>query len=274
MSRDAARRTPLTMSRDAAKRNSLTTSREAGKGSVPTTRRGAAKPSDPTASRLADGTRRALDVAIAGTLLVAAAPLLAVLGLLVRATSPGPALFVQERVGKDGHVFGLLKLRTMVADAPTRGGALTTPGDPRVTRVGAWLRRWKLDELPQLVNVVRGDMSVVGPRPEVPRYVAGYTARERAVLRVRPGITDPASLAYADEAAVLARFEDCERAYVDTVLPAKLALSLDYLERRTLRSDLGVLMRTLIRVARGGRAHTNATNMPHAGQSPRRSALR
>jgi lipopolysaccharide/colanic/teichoic acid biosynthesis glycosyltransferase len=228
---------------------------------------------DPTMSRLADRTRRTIDVAVAGALLVAAAPLLAVLALVVRATSPGPALFVQERVGKDGRVFGLLKLRTMVADAPARGGALTTPGDPRVTRVGAWLRRWKLDELPQLANVVRGDMSLVGPRPEVPRYVAGYTARERAVLRVRPGITDPASLAYADEAAVLARFEDCERAYVEAVLPAKLALSLDYLERRTLRSDLGVLIRTLIRVARGGRAPTSTMNVPRAGESPRRAAL-
>jgi lipopolysaccharide/colanic/teichoic acid biosynthesis glycosyltransferase len=262
------------MSREAAKRSAPTTSREAAKRDVPPMSRGAATRSGPTTRRLADAARRAIDVAVAGTLLVAAAPLLAVLGLLVRATSPGPALFVQERVGKDGGVFGLLKLRTMVADAPARGGALTTPGDPRVTRVGAWLRRWKLDELPQLANVVRGDMSLVGPRPEVPRYVAGYSARQRAVLRVRPGITDPASLAYADEAAVLGRFDDCERAYVETVLPAKLALSLDYLERRTLRSDLGVLLRTLIRVARGGRAYPDTMNaVTHADESPRRAAL-
>jgi lipopolysaccharide/colanic/teichoic acid biosynthesis glycosyltransferase len=161
----------------------------------------------------------------------------------------------------------------MVADAPARGGALTRPGDPRVTRVGAWLRRWKLDELPQLVNVVRGDMSLVGPRPEVPRYVAGYTARQRAVLRVRPGITDPASLAYADEAAVLARFDDCERAYVETVLPAKLALSLEYLECRTLRSDLGIVWRTAIRIARGGRARTGETHTVSDADGPRRAAL-
>src|SRR5262245_19459095 len=102
----------------------------------------------------------------------------------------------------------------MVADAPARGGVLTAPGDARITRLGAVLRRWKLDELPQLANVLRGDMSLVGPRPEVPCYVAGYSPRQRAVLRVRPGITDPASLAYVDEAAVLARFDDCERAYV------------------------------------------------------------
>jgi lipopolysaccharide/colanic/teichoic acid biosynthesis glycosyltransferase len=225
-------------------------------------------------SRGADAVRRAVDVVVAGALLVPLAPVLAVLGLLVRATSPGPAFFVHERVGKDGRRFGLLKLRTMVADAPARGGALTAPADPRVTRVGAWLRRWKLDELPQLVNVVRGDMSLVGPRPEVPRYVAGYSPRERAVLRVRPGITDPASLEYADEAAVLARFDDCERAYVETVLPAKLALSLAYLERRTLRSDVRVMLETVLRIARGGRAQRDRQlTASDPGRRPRRAVV-
>jgi lipopolysaccharide/colanic/teichoic acid biosynthesis glycosyltransferase len=180
---------------------------------------------------------------------------------------------VQERVGRDGRPFGLLKLRTMVADAPARGAALTAPGDPRITRLGGWLRRWKLDELPQLVNVVRGDMSLVGPRPEVPRYVAGYSDRERAVLRVRPGLTDPASLAFVDEAAVLARYDDCERAYVDEVLPAKLALSLEYLERRTLRSDLGILARTLVRVVSGGRGTANTDHTAPAGRRTRHAAL-
>ena len=222
----------------------------------------------------ADRARRVLDVAVAGTLLVLGAPLLAATALLVRATSPGPALFVQERVGKDGRVFGLRKLRTMVADAPVRGGALTTPGDPRVTRVGAVLRRWKLDELPQLLNVLGGDMSLVGPRPEVPRYVAGYGPRQREVLRVRPGITDPASLAFVDEAAVLARYDDCERAYVETVLPAKLALSLAYLERRTLASDLGVLARTLVRIARGGRAEPDPIDSVAAAVRRARGAAR
>jgi lipopolysaccharide/colanic/teichoic acid biosynthesis glycosyltransferase len=225
-------------------------------------------------TRIADGTRRALDVVVGGALLVAAAPLLGVLAVVVRATSAGPALFVQTRVGKDGRIFGLLKLRTMVSDAATRGGALTAPGDPRITRVGAWIRRWKLDELPQLANVVRGDMSLVGPRPEVPRYVAGYSPDQRAVLRVRPGITDPASLEYVDEAAVLATFDDCERGYVDTVLPAKLELSLAYLERRTLRSDLGVLVRTIVRVARGGRARPDRkASVPDVARRTRRTAL-
>jgi lipopolysaccharide/colanic/teichoic acid biosynthesis glycosyltransferase len=220
-----------------------------------------------------DGVRRALDVAVSGMLLLATAPVLGVLALAVRATSPGPALFRHERVGRGGRPFQLLKFRTMVADAPARGGALTTPGDPRITRLGAVLRRWKLDELPQLANVLRGDMSLVGPRPEVPRYVAGYTPRQQRVLRVRPGITDPASLAYVDEAAVLARFDDCERAYVEVVLPAKLALSLDYLDRRTLRSDLGVLVRTLVRIARGGRAHSGLDLVAPAGRRTGRAAL-
>ena len=192
----------------------------------------------------ADAARRALDLVVGGTLLLVAAPALAVLAAAVRATSPGPALFVQERVGRDGRPFGLLKLRTMVADAPARGAALTAPGDPRITRLGGWLRRWKLDELPQLVNVVRGDMSLVGPRPEDPRYVALYTEEEREVLRARPGITGPASLAYRHEEALLSD-DDWEARYRSEVLPAKLALDREYLSRRTVWSDASLVLRTV-----------------------------
>jgi lipopolysaccharide/colanic/teichoic acid biosynthesis glycosyltransferase len=192
--------------------------------------------------------RRLLDVTVAGVILLVLAPLLGVLALLVRATSTGPALFRQIRVGRNGRPFVLLKLRTMRADAP--GPAITSGGDPRITRLGAWLRRAKLDELPQLWNVLRGDMSLVGPRPEVPHYVALYTAAQRAVLRARPGLTDPASLAWADEAARLATFAEPDRAYADVVLPQKLALSLTYLARRTVWSDLAVVMRTVAHVAR------------------------
>jgi lipopolysaccharide/colanic/teichoic acid biosynthesis glycosyltransferase len=194
--------------------------------------------------------RRLLDVAVAGVLLLALSPLLAVLVVLVRATSPGPALFRQTRIGRDGRPFVLLKLRTMHADAASTGPAITAGTDPRITPLGARLRRAKLDELPQLWNVLRGDMSLVGPRPEVPHYVARYTAAQRAVLRARPGLTDPASLAWADEAATLATFADPQRAYADAVLPQKLAASLAYLERRTVWSDLAVVTRTAAHVAR------------------------
>jgi lipopolysaccharide/colanic/teichoic acid biosynthesis glycosyltransferase len=194
--------------------------------------------------------RRLLDVIVAGVLLVALAPLLAVLALLVRATSPGPALFRQIRVGRNGRAFVLLKLRTMHADAAWAGPAITAGADPRITPLGARLRRAKLDELPQLWNVLWGDMSLVGPRPELPHYVWRYTAAQRAVLRSRPGLTDPASLAWADEAASLATFADPERAYVETVLPRKLALSLAYLERRTVWTDLAVVARTAAHVTR------------------------
>ena len=192
--------------------------------------------------------RRLLDVTVAGMLLLVLAPLLGVLALLVRANSTGPALFRQIRVGRNGRPFVLLKLRTMRAGAP--GPVITFGGDARITRLGAWLRRTKLDELPQLWNVLRGEMSLVGPRPEVPDYVALYTAAQRAALLVRPGLTDPASIAWADEAARLARFAEPDRAYADVVLPQKLALSLTYLERRTVWSDLAVVMRTVGHLAR------------------------
>ncbi|MBX3601716.1 MAG: sugar transferase [Rubrivivax sp.] len=177
-------------------------------------------------------------------------PLLLAIALAVRLDSPGPALFRQERVGRHGRPFRIHKFRTMAADAPARGLPLTVGADPRITRVGAWLRRTRLDELPQFLDILRGDMSLVGPRPEVPRYVALYppALRDR-VLAVRPGLTDPASLQFIDEAALLAAAADPEREYVDVILPRKLALAADYAERATLTGDLCVLWRTLRRLA-------------------------
>lgn len=201
-----------------------------------------------TSGPLDEALRRTLDVVVAAVGLLVLLPVLGVVALLVKATSPGPVLFVQERVGRGLAPFRLLKFRTMVADAPARGPAITVGADPRVTRVGALLRRTKLDELPQLVNVLRGDMSLVGPRPEVPRYVALYGEDERRIFTVRPGITDPASLLYADESAVLASYPDPERAYREVVLPHKLRVSLAYLETRTVWSDVGLLVRTALRV--------------------------
>ncbi|MDR7420623.1 MAG: sugar transferase [Armatimonadota bacterium] len=204
---------------------------------------------DTVGSRLDAAARRLLDVVGSGVALLVLGPLLLAVAAAIRLTSGKPVFFVQERVGRGGVPFGLLKFRTMVVGAPARGPAVTIGRDPRITRVGHVLRRWKLDELPQFWNVLRGDMSLVGPRPEVPRYVAGYTAEQRRVLEARPGITDPASLAYADEASVLATYPDPERAYREIVLPDKLARSLAYLERRTVWSDLAIMWRTLRRIA-------------------------
>ena len=189
--------------------------------------------------------KRVFDLVVASVLLALLAPLLLVIAAWVRLDSPGPALFRQERVGRGGRPFRIHKFRTMVADAPQRGPALTVGDDARITRAGRWLRRHRLDELPQLIDVVKGDMSLVGPRPEVPRYVAHYPAALRDdVLALKPGLTDPVSLAHLDESALLARAADPEREYVEVVLPRKLELSLAYARRATVFSDLGVLWRT------------------------------
>lgn len=184
--------------------------------------------------------------------LLVLAPVFAAVAMAITVTSPGPVFFRQVRVGRAGEPFRIYKFRTMRLDAEAVGGQLTVSGDPRVTRVGVYLRASKIDELPQLINVLLGDMSLVGPRPEVPRYVALYTPEQRRVLRVRPGITDPASILYRDEAAVLARADDPERAYIDEVLPHKLEINLAYLERRSLASDVGVILSTVWRLVRRG----------------------
>ena len=189
--------------------------------------------------------QRALDLVIAGPALLLLAPLFLVLGLAVRLGDGGPVFYRAQRVGRHGRPFRLYKFRTMVVDADRAGCGLTAGADPRITRVGRFLRQTKLDELPQLLNVLRGEMSLTGPRPEDPRYVALYTAEQRAVLAVRPGITSAASLRYRHEADLLGG-ADWETVYRQEVMPAKLALDLEYLARRTLRSDLGLLARTAV----------------------------
>lgn len=187
--------------------------------------------------------KRLFDVMVSGIGLLALSPLLLAIGLAVRLTSPGPALYKAKRVGRDGELFTLYKFRSMVADADKQGPGVTTAGDSRVTPVGRILRRTKLDELPQLFNVLRGDMSLVGPRPEDPRYVALYTPEQRAVLRVRPGITSPASVHYRDEERIL-QGENWETQYMTQVLPAKLALDLEYAQEANLLTDLKIILQT------------------------------
>lgn len=194
--------------------------------------------------------KRLFDIVAAGTGLLLLAPLLLALALWIRLDSPGPALFRQVRVGRHGVPFEILKFRTMVAGAE-RGPQLTAGRDARITRAGRFLRRSKLDELPQLFNVVLGSMSLVGPRPEVPRYVACYPPDvRRTVLSVAPGITDWAAILYKDESAILAQAEDPERAYLDTILPAKLCWYERYVRERSFWIDLRILFRTLAAIVR------------------------
>src|SRR6266705_6000724 len=189
--------------------------------------------------------KRAFDLVGAGLGVVLLAPLLALLGVLVKAEDGGPVLFRQERVGYRGRRFRIWKFRTMVPDAELRGLPLTVGRDPRVTRIGAWMRRLKLDELPQLFNVLFGDMTFVGPRPELARYVALYGAAQRQVLELVPGITDEASIRYADEDALLAKAADPERFYVDQIMQEKIRINLAYAARATFWADVVDILTTL-----------------------------
>ncbi len=189
--------------------------------------------------------KRAFDLLGAGTGLLLLWPLFALMALAIRLDSPGPVFYRQVRIGLHGAPFRIHKFRTMRFDPQDTGPQLTVGADARITRVGGWLRRTKLDELAQLIDVLQGHMSLVGPRPEVPRYVAMYPPDLRdAVLSVRPGITDPASLAFLDEGALLARASDPEREYADVLLPHKLRLAAQYAAQSSLRSDLRILWRT------------------------------
>lgn len=194
-----------------------------------------------------NGVRRLLDILVAGGGLLLLSPLFGLVALVIKRNSTGPVFHRAQRVGKEGELFRLYKFRSMVASADRQGPGITVYGDTRITTVGRFLRRTKIDELPQLLNVLLGDMSLVGPRPEDPRYVAQYTPAQRQALRVRPGITSAASLAYRHEEQLLAG-DDWETIYCTQVLPDKLAIDLAYLERRTLFSDLQILLQTLAAV--------------------------
>lgn len=187
-----------------------------------------------------------MDIVLSAVGLVLLAPLLLTVALAVKLDSPGPVFFRQVRVGRFGVPFRIHKFRTMVHAPADAGPALTIGADRRITRTGVWLRRTRVDELAQLIDVFRGAMSLVGPRPEVPHYVALYPPALRdKVLSVRPGITDPASLAYRDESAMLARAADPEREYTEVILPAKVALAARYVDEASLGADLRVMLRSL-----------------------------
>ena len=224
--------------------------------------------------------KRICDLVISITALLVLLPLLAVIALAVKLSSRGPALYAGIRGGLDGVPFRILKFRSMVDGAESIGGSATAENDPRITPVGHWIRRTKVDELPQLINVIKGEMSLVGPRPEVYRYVARYSAQDSIVLSVLPGLTDWASLWDIGEGSTLRRYEDSEAAYAKIILPEKLKLQRYYVEHWSLLDDFRIMFNTAAKlfhrswIPRRLRQIMHAKNVPIIpGQAPGRGVL-
>ena len=192
--------------------------------------------------------KRAMDIVISGGALVVIWPVLLLIALAIKIDDPGPVFYRQVRVGKDGREFRIFKFRTMVVDADKKGLQITVGRDNRITRMGRLLRKTKLDELAQLLNVFVGEMSFVGPRPEVPKYVNLYTPYQRQVLLVRPGITDYASIAYRNENDMLEGAEDPEKMYIDVIMPDKIELNMKYLREISPLADIRLIFSTIIAV--------------------------
>ncbi|MFZ6053291.1 sugar transferase [Halocola ammonii] len=195
--------------------------------------------------------KRFFDIIFSLIVLLVLLPIFLLLALAIVIDSPGGPFYKQERIGKGGVPFYLLKFRSMHPYADKRGKLTVGTRDPRITRMGRFIRKYKLDEFPQLVNVIKGEMSIVGPRPEVAKYVDLYTNEQRRVLTVRPGLTDYASLKYFDENDLLAKAEDPEKEYIEVIMPAKLKLNLEYIEKKSLATDLKIIFKTLGRIVGG-----------------------
>lgn len=189
--------------------------------------------------------KRAFDLLSSISGLIILSPLFILISIWVKTSSKGPIFFVQKRVGKDFKEFNLYKFRSMVADAPKKGLQITSGDDPRITKVGQFIRKTKIDELPQLINVIKGEMSLVGPRPEVKKYVDIKKDDYKKVLSVHPGITDLAAIEFRDEEKILEGFEDKEKAYINEVLPQKIALYYKYIDNITFKSDIKIILQTL-----------------------------
>lgn len=195
-------------------------------------------------------TGQLFDRAVAFVALLLLLPLLLLVALAVRLSSPGPVLFRQVRVGLQGRNFEILKFRTMVDGADRMAENVSAAGDPRVTSVGRFLRAWYLDELPQFINVLKGDMSLVGPRPETPEFVLLYTPSERRVLEVRPGLAGPSTLGHMDEAELLASVENPAEHYRNVLLHQRVQMDIGYLEKKNLVYDVALLLRQVVAIAR------------------------
>ena len=189
--------------------------------------------------------KRLFDLVVSGIGLILLAPVFLLVALSIKLDSSGPIFYQGDRIGKDGVPFKIFKLRTMVLHADQMGSALTCGQDPRVTRIGRFLRKWKIDELPQLINVVHGEMSLVGPRPESPGYVRHYTQTQRQVLAVKPGITGLSQVKYRHEEALLQRCRDLEAEYLSVIMPRKLELDLAYVRDQSLALDLALIGQTV-----------------------------
>lgn len=192
--------------------------------------------------------KRILDIFFAMILFVILLPFMFLIGILVGVTSKGGVFFCQERITTYGRPFRIIKFRTMVSDAEKKGSQVTTRGDSRVTAIGRFLRKVRLDELPQLINIIKGDMSIVGTRPEVPRYVEKYTSRMMATLLLPAGVTSKASIAYKDEERLLSAGEDVDKIYVEQVLPEKMKYNLAYLLEFSIVQDLKLMIQTVFAV--------------------------
>jgi len=191
--------------------------------------------------------KRIFDLICSTLGLIVLSPVLIGIAIKIKTGSDGPVFFKQVRVGQSNKEFKILKFRTMVVDAEKLGKQITVGNDNRITKIGALLRKYKLDELPQLINVFKGDMSLVGPRPEVPRYVQLYNEEQRKVLEVKPGITDLASIRYRDENDLLGGVANPEEFYINTIMPDKLALNLQYINRNNIFFDVYIILKTIIK---------------------------
>lgn len=196
--------------------------------------------------------KRVIDVAVSLIGLICLSPFLFLVAILIKLESSGPVLFKQERIGRHFRPFNILKFRTMVHQTGNNGSLITSAGDPRITRCGRILRKTKIDEVPQLLNVFKGEMSLVGPRPEVRRYVEAFRNEYKEILKLRPGMTDLASLKYRDEEAILAASCDPEQEYIRAILPDKIRLAREYVNQASFLLDLEIVLKTLIKLLPAG----------------------
>ncbi|MBM7714951.1 lipopolysaccharide/colanic/teichoic acid biosynthesis glycosyltransferase [Bacillus thermophilus] len=201
-------------------------------------------------NKLNDVLKRTMDVILSLAGLVIISPLLFIISICIKLDSRGPVFFKQTRVGRYEEPFQIFKFRTMIVDAEKKGKQITVGKDSRITKTGQFLRKYKLDELPQLINVLIGDMSLVGPRPEVPKYTAYYTNEQKRIFEIRPGITDYASIKYRNENEVLAKSEDPEKTYIEEVMRDKLSLNLKYLDQQSVINDVKIIFMTIIAILR------------------------